>query len=73
MSDPKEPKYKHTVYSKGFAVKVTPSDRAADVMHAMITGSDKGLCGRSIDGVEIEIVDSPDATKMLARSMREIK
>jgi len=65
-------KYEHKVYAKGFALKVTPSDRAVDVMHAAITGTGTGLGGRSLDGVELEVVDKPDATTMLQKAMREV-
>ena len=63
-------KYTHVNYGGGFVIKCNPSDRAVDVMHALITGSDTGLCGRSLEGVELEVIDKPDATTMLARSMR---
>jgi len=65
MTDSKEPKYKHTTYSKGFAVKITPSDRAADVAHAIVTGFNHWLCGVSLDGVEIELSSLPDEAKIV--------
>lgn len=69
---PEKTKYSHINYGGGFAIKCNPSDRAVDVMHALITGRDTGLCGRPLEGVEVEVIDQPDATKMLSRSM-EIK
>lgn len=66
-----EPKYKHVTYGKGFVIKVDPHGRAADVLHNMITGGLLG--GRSLDGVEIELLKQPDeATKALSRAMRPI-
>lgn len=66
------PKYKQVTYGKGFALKVTPKDRGADVMHYLMFGTLLG--NRSLEGVEWEEIktDEPSAsTKALARSMRE--
>ena len=71
-------KYKKTVYGKGWAIKVTPDDRAADVMHYLITGGLLG--GRSLDGVTWEEAEDKDylrikkrSAKMLAHFMRKTK
>jgi len=48
-------KYKHVTYKTGCAFKVTPEDRAIDVMSYLITGH--LFCGRSLDGVTIELVE----------------
>lgn len=50
-------RYTHKNYGGGFACKVTPVDRGADVLNYLITGHP--LCGRSLDGVKVEFVDQP--------------
>jgi len=65
-------KYKETVYSEGYALKVVPEDRAIDVLHHLVTGGLLG--GRSLDGVTLEEVEPSEAqkkgAKRLARAMR---
>ncbi len=39
----------------GWAIKVTPPDRGADVIHYLITG--QLFCGRSLEGVTWEQVE----------------
>jgi len=72
-------KYPHVTYASGFAVKVSPSNRGADVIHNMITGHLLG--GRSLDGVAVERLDNDPEIKgimernarMLRRSMEAVK
>jgi len=61
-------KYQHTVYAKGWAIKVNPPERSHEVMHYLMTGGLLG--GRSLDGVTWEEVE-PDnsAAKALGRAM----
>lgn len=47
----------HKTYGTGFAITVTPPDRADDVLHYLITGTLSG--GRSLEGVTWE--DCPDS------------
>ena len=69
-------KYKHVVFSEGFSIKVTPEDRAVDVMHYLLTGGLLG--GKSLEGVTYEEVGDVDhgrlrkkAGDVLRASMRE--
>ncbi len=70
--------YKQVTYGKGWAIRVTPEDRAADVMHHLITGGLLG--GRTLDGVTWEEAEGVEyaalrkrRANMLAASMRETK
>jgi len=63
--------YQHVTYGKGFTLRVTPEDRAADVIHFLITGALLG--GKSLDGVTWEEVENEVAEKrsiQLAKDMR---
>lgn len=69
-------KYESKVYGKGYALKVTPEDRAADVLHYLTTGH--LLCDRSLEGVTWEEVELSDEarnkrTAALATSMKETR
>ena len=76
MSEEKE--YRQVTYGKGYAIKVTPEDRAVDVMHYLITGGLLG--GRSLGGVTWEEAEDEEyekiqekRAKMLAASMRKTR
>jgi len=58
--------YENVTYGRGYALKVTPEDRSADVMHYLITGGLLG--GRSLDGVTWTEVKAETAA--LDRAMR---
>jgi hypothetical protein len=66
-------KYTHVNSGGGFAIKCNPSDRAVDVMHALITGSGTGLGGRSIDGVDYEILSGEDMPKEINAAARALR
>ena len=51
-------KYTHKTYGTALAIKVSPSDRAEDVMYYLITGCLRG--DRDLDGVTWEEVNKND-------------
>jgi len=67
--------YTHKTYGTGFAIRVNPSDRGADVLHYIHFGNLLG--GRPLDGVEWKEVTGEEYNKIqegrskaLMRSMR---
>lgn len=48
----------HKTYGMGVAIKVTPEDRSADVMHYLITGHLLG--DRSLEGVTWEDIEGEE-------------
>lgn len=63
-------KYDHVTYGKGYTVIVEPQDRAADVMHNIITGGLLG--GRSLEGVAVELDTSQPLSPILADVKEEL-
>ncbi len=55
MVNTQEDKYTHVVYAKGFKIKCTPKEQAANVMNYLTTGY--SLNGKSLDGVIVEFID----------------
>lgn len=58
-------------YSTGFAIKVTPEDRATDVMHHLTTGGLLG--GRSLDGVTWEYLNNQELDSYAAKEQDYIQ
>lgn len=62
--------YEQKTYAQGFAVVVDPPERAADVMHYLITGH--LLCNRPLDGVTWEKVESVEYNALLAKRAKDL-
>lgn len=58
-------------YKCGFALKVIPEDRSADVLHYLMTGYLLG--GRSLDGVTWEKIESGKYNKIAEKRAKALE